>query len=488
MDVEASSRVAARQQGLCSTLAGMLHPQRYFDPDPETRRVATDLYARIADLPLVCPHGHVDPKLLATNARFPDPAALLVIPDHYVTRMLYSQGIALEQLGIPTADGTAVEQDPRKIWQLLANNFFLFRATPSGAWITHELEGVFGITDPLDGAHAQNIYDEIQAKLETPEFLPRALFERFNIEVLCTTDAAGDSLAHHQALRDSGWSGQVRPTFRPDIAVTLTHAAWRSEIDRIAHASGIDIVDYRTFIQALESRRAFFKQMGATATDHAVVVPYTERLPDAEADAIFARALAGTSTPGDADRFTAHMLMEMARMSVEDGLVMQLHPGSFRNHNTRVFERFGPDRGSDIPVATEYTRNLHALLNAYGNAPGFTLVLFTLDETSYTRELAPLAGHYPAVKLGPPWWFHDSLEGMLRFRHQATETAGFYNTVGFNDDTRAFPSIPARHDVARRVDATFLARLVTRHVLDEAAAHEVAVDLTYNLVKKAYRL
>lgn len=466
----------------------MLHPQRYFDPDPETRRVATDLYARVADMPLVCPHGHVDPMLLASNTRFPDPAALLVVPDHYVTRMLYSQGIPLERLGIPTRDGTPVEQDPRKIWQLLADHFHLFRATPSGAWITHELEGVFGITDPLDGAHAQAIYDQIQAKLATPEFRPRALFERFNIEVLCTTDAAGDTLEHHQALRDSGWSGQVRPTFRPDIAVTLTHAAWRPEIDRIAQATGIDIVDYRTFIQALEARRAFFKQMGATATDHAVVVPWTERLPDADASAIFARALAGRSTPEDADRFTAHMLMEMARMSVDDGLVMQLHPGSFRNHNTRIFERFGPDRGCDIPVATEYTKNLHALLNAYGNAPGFTLVLFTLDETSYTRELAPLAGHYPAVKLGPPWWFHDSIEGMLRFRHQATETAGFYNTVGFNDDTRAFPSIPARHDVARRVDAAFLARLVTRHVLDEAAAHEVIVDLTYNLVKQAYRL
>ncbi len=466
----------------------MLHPQRYFDPDPDTRRVATALYERVADLPLVCPHGHVDPALLARNERFPDPAALLVIPDHYVTRMLYSQGVPLERMGIPALDGSAVESDPRKIWQLFAEHFHLFRGTPSGGWITHELHDVFGVTDPLDGARAQAIYDQIEAQLATPAFLPRALFERFNIEVLCTTDAAGDSLADHQALRDSGWTGQVRPTFRPDMAVTLTHPSWRQEIERIASASGIDIVDYRSFVAALESRRAFFKQMGATATDHAVVVPYTERLTDAEAASIFERALRGQLQPGDADRFTAHMLMEMARMSVDDGLVMQLHPGSFRNHNRAVFERFGPDRGGDIPVATEYTRNLHALLNAYGNLPGFTLVLFTLDETAYTRELAPLAGHYPAVKLGPPWWFHDSVEGMLRFRHQATETAGFYNTVGFNDDTRAFPSIPARHDVARRVDATFLSRLVTRHVLDEAEAHELVVDLSYNLVKRAYHL
>jgi glucuronate isomerase len=466
----------------------MLHPHRYFDPEPESRRVAAALYERVAGLPLVCPHGHVDPKLLATNERFPDPAALLVIPDHYVTRMLYSQGIALERLGIPTLDGSPVEEDPRRIWQLFAENFYLFRATPSGAWITHELEDVFGITDPLDGAHAQDIYDAIQARLETPEFLPRALFERFRIEVLCTTDAASDTLEHHQAIRESGWSGQVRPTFRPDIAMTLTHPRWRAEIEAISQASGVDIRDYASYILALEARRAFFKRMGATATDHAVLVPYTERLSDAEASAIFDRALTSKLRPDDADRFTAHMLMEMARMSVEDGLVMQLHPGSYRNHNARVFDRFGPDRGCDIPVATEYTRNLHALLNAYGNARNFTLVLFTLDETAYTRELAPLAGHYPAVKLGPPWWFHDSLEGMLRFRHQVTETAGFYNTAGFNDDTRAFPSIPARHDLARRVDATYLARLVTRHVLDENTAHEVMADLTYNLVKKTYRL
>jgi glucuronate isomerase len=411
-----------------------------------------------------------------------------VIPDHYVTRMLYSQGIPLERLGIPARDGTPVEQDPRKIWQLFADNFYLFRATPTGAWLRHELEDVFGITDPLDGTHAQAIYDQIEAALARPEFRPRALFERFRIEVLCTTDAAGDSLEHHQAIRDSGWHGAVRPTFRPDVAVTLTHASWKAEVDRISDASGIEIRNYPTFIDALESRRAFFKTMGATATDHAVTVPFTHALTDAEAGAIFDRALAGEQTDDDAARFGAHMLMEMARMSVEDGLVMQLHPGSFRNHNTRVFDRFGPDRGSDIPLATEYTKNLHALLNRYGNAPGFTLVLFTLDETTYARELAPLAGHYPAVKLGPPWWFHDSIEGMLRFRHHATETAGFYNTAGFNDDTRAFPSIPARHDVARRVDATFLAQLVTRHVLDEAEAHAVMHDLTYTLVKQVYRL
>jgi len=465
----------------------MLHPHRYFDPDPATRAIAAALYARVADLPLVCPHGHVDPRLLADNQPFPDPAALLVIPDHYITRMLYSQGVGLERLGIPTRDGTPVESDPKRIWQLFAEHFHLFRATPSGAWLRHELEGVFGVTEPLSGATAPAIYDHLEACLRQPEFLPRSLYEGFRIEVLCTTDAAGDPLESHRAMREEGW-GNVRPTFRPDLAVTLSHPGWRAEIDRIGAASGESMSTYRSYIHALEHRRAFFKHMGATATDHAVAVPYTERLDETEAARLYERALAGRVPQHDSDRFGAHMLMEMARMSVDDGLTMQLHPGSFRNHNTQLFERFGPDRGCDIPLATEYTRNLHALLNAYGNAPGFTLVLFTLDETVYSRELAPLAGHYPAVVLGPPWWFHDSIEGMLRFRHAATETAGFYNTAGFNDDTRAFPSIPARHDVARRVDATFLAQLVTRHILDEADAHDVIVDLSATLVKQVYRL
>ncbi len=465
----------------------MLHPHRYFDADPATRRIAIDLYTRVETLPLVCPHGHVEPKLLALNAPFPDPATLLVIPDHYVTRMLYSQGIALERLGIPTRDRTEVETDPRRIWALFAEHFYLYRATPTGGWLKHELEGVFGITEPLNGMNATAIYDHIEECLSQPEFLPRALYERFGIEVLCTTDAASDTLEYHKAMRDEGW-GNVRPTFRPDMAVTLSHPSWRDEIDRLGVLTGESMDTYASFIRALESRRAFFKQLGATATDHAVAVPYTERLEDTDAAAIYERALAGRASQADSVRFGAHMLMEMARMSVEDGLVMQLHPGSFRNHNTRLFERFGADRGADIPLETEYTRNLHALLNAYGNEPGFTLVLFTLDETTYSRELAPLAGHYPAVVLGPPWWFHDSVEGMLRFRHAVTETAGFYNTAGFNDDTRAFPSIPARHDVARRVDATFLAQLVTRHVIDEAEAHEIIVDLTQRLVKRVYRL
>jgi glucuronate isomerase len=466
----------------------MLSPDRYFDPNPIVRDVARRLYARVASLPLVCPHGHVDPRMLAEDTPFTDPATLLVIPDHYVTRMLYSQGIALERLGVPTLDGSPVEADPRRIWQLFAEHFHLFRGTPSGCWLRHELADVFGISERLDSGSAASIYDRLDARLRTPAFRPRALFERFNIEVLCTTDAATDPLVWHQAIRDSGWRGRIRPTFRPDLAINILHPDWPAEIARLAERSERDVGDFASYIAALENRRAFFKSMGATATDHAALAPYTARLGKGEADAIFARAQNGEATPDDARAFTGHMLMEMARMSTEDGLVMQLHPGSYRNHNDAVFTRFGPDRGCDIPLATEYTRNLHALLNAYGNDPRFRLVLFTLDETAYSRELAPLAGHYPAVRLGPPWWFLDSLEGMERFRRAATETAGLYNTAGFNDDTRAFPSIPARHDLCRRVDANFLATQVARHVMDEDEAEAAIVDLSYNLARETYRL
>ncbi|MFL5582960.1 MAG: glucuronate isomerase, partial [Gemmatimonadaceae bacterium] len=331
------------------------------------------------------------------------------------------------------------------------------------------------------------IYDEIAEKLASAEFRPRALFERFNIEVLATTDAATDPLRFHREIRDSGWRGRVVPTFRPDAALRIAAPSWRAEIDALAALDGAPITSYQGFVAALERRRAFFRSLGATATDHAVVEPFTQRLPDEEAERLFALALAGRATAGDQRSFEAHMLMEMARMSAEDGLVMQLHPGALRDHNERVFARYGPDKGADIPVATEYTRNLRALLNAYGNDPRLTLILFTLDESTYARELAPLAGHYPALRLGPAWWFHDSVQGMRRFREQVTETAGIYNTVGFNDDTRAFCSIPARHDLARRVDANWLAGLVARHAIDMDDARQMARALAYELARKTYK-
>ncbi len=466
-----------------------LDADRYFDPDPIQRRLARELYESIAHLPLVCPHGHVDPRLFADpNASFGSPADLLIIPDHYVFRMLYSQGVPLESLGVPRIDGGPVESDHRKIWQTFAEHFYLFRGTPTGIWLTQELIEVFGIEEELNGETAQAIYDRIAEKLAQPEFRPRALFECFNIEVLCTTDGAADPLEAHRAIRDSGWKGDVRPTFRPDAVVNLLAPGWRQNIDALGQASGIAIHSYPAFVRALEERRAFFKRMGATATDHAAQSAYTAELTPAEAEAIFQRALHGQAAPEDAHRFTAHMVMEFARMSIEDGLVMQFHVGAVRNHNPLVFERFGPDKGGDIPERSEFTHNLRPLLNKYGNDSRLTLILFTLDESAYARELAPLAGHYPALKLGPPWWFHDSLNGMRRYFDRVMETAGIYNTVGFNDDTRAFPSIPARHDLWRRASANWVAGLVTRGIVTVDAAREMVWELAYGLAKRAYRL
>jgi glucuronate isomerase len=466
----------------------VLHADRFFDSDPEVRRAARSLYEETRALPLICPHGHVDPALLANDDPFPEPASLIVAPDHYIVRMLYSRGVPMETLGIATRDGTPVEEDPRRIWQAFGDNAHLFHGTPTGVWLDHELHDVFGVKVRLDGDSAQYVYEQIAERLASPEFRPRRLFERFNIEVLATTDAASDSLAHHRAIRASGWGGRVIPTFRPDAVFRIAAPEWSSELECLAQASGASIANYESFVVALENRRAFFKSLGATATDHAVVEPFAWRLSSHDASAIFVRALRGEATADDQRRFEAHMLMEMARMSVDDGLVMQLHPGALRNHNRAVFERFGADKGGDIPVATEYTRNLAELLNAYGNDERFSLVLFTLDESAYSRELAPLAGHYPALRLGPPWWFHDSIEGMTRYRQQVTETAGIYNTAGFNDDTRAFCSIPARHDLARRVDANFLGGLVARHVVELEDAHVLARALAYDLARDTYRI
>ena len=465
-----------------------LPKDRYFDPEPAQRAVARELYESVAGLPLICPHGHMDPRLLADeDATFGTPADLLIIPDHYVFRMLYSQGVPLESLGIAPADGGPVEQDHGKIWQTFADHFYFFRGTPTGVGLAQELHEVFGIQDKLTGKTAQAIYDELEAKLAMPEFRPRALFERFGIEVLCTTDAATDTLVSHQAISGSGWQGDVRPTFRPDAVVNLLTPNWREGISLLSEVSGVNVHSYSTFIQALEQRRSFFKQMGATATDQAARSAFAAELTPAEAEGIFRRAMLGHVRPGDAQRFAAQMLMEFARMSTEDGLVMQVHVGSMRNHNELVFGRFGLDKGCDIPQRCEFTRNLCALLNRYGNDPRLTLILFTLDETTYSRELAPLAGHYPAVKLGPPWWFHDSINGMTRYFDHVVETAGLHNTAGFNDDTRAFPSIPARHDVWRRVASNWIAGLVVRGIVDMDDAREMAVDAAYRLAKRAYR-
>ncbi len=466
----------------------LLPADRYFGPDSRQKEIAQQLYAGVATLPLVCPHGHVDPRLFSDpDYSFGSPTELLLIPDHYIFRMLYSQGIPLEHLGIPRRDGGPVEPDHRKIWQIFAENFHLFRGTPTGMWLAQELRDVFGVEDKLTGESAQDIYDQIAACLQQPDFRPRCLFERFKIEILATTDAATDPLDHHRAIRESGWPGRIIPTFRPDAVVNLDAPGWRQNIDALSQVSGLEINSYRSFIAALENRRAFFKHMGAMATDHAALTPYTEELSPSEAEAIFQRALKEQASAQDATRFTGHMLMENARMSLEDGLVMQLHPGSYRNHNTAIFERYGLDKGADIPLPTEYTRNLQPLLNKYGTQPNFTLILFTLDETTYSRELAPLAGHYPAVKLGPPWWFHDSLNGMMRYFDQVTETAGIYNTTGFNDDTRAFPSIPARHDLWRRAASNWVAGLAGRGIIDLDEAGEMVLDLAYRLAKRAYK-
>ena len=464
----------------------MLDAKRLFPAEATARAVAVKLYETVRDLPILSPHGHTDPRWFAENKPFPNPAALFIQPDHYIFRMLYSQGIPLESLGIPQEDGKQ-SADPREVWRIFARNYYLYRGTPTRLWMDFALENVFGLTERLSAANADEFYGAIEKKLRTPEFLPRALFERFNIEVLSTTDSAFDSLEYHQAIKASGWKGRVLPTFRPDAVVDAEFLGFQDNLKKLGEVSGEDVSNWKGYLAALRSRRAFFKKNGATATDHGHLTAQTADLPLAEAERLYQRIFSGRMQPGDVELFQAQMLTEMAGMSVEDGLTMQLHPGSIRNYNAAVYEKFGRDKGADIPSPTEYVRALRPLLTKYGNEPNLTLILFTLDETTYSRELAPLAGHFPSVKLGPPWWFLDSPEGMMRFRESATETAGFYNTVGFNDDTRAFLSIPARHDVARRVDCAFLARLVAEHRLDEAEAFEVVKDLAVNLVRKAYK-
>ncbi|MEP7181398.1 MAG: glucuronate isomerase [Betaproteobacteria bacterium] len=471
-----------------STIPLALHPDRLFPADSAIRGLARRLYATVKDLPLISPHGHTDPQWFADDPPFADASALFITPDHYVYRMLYSQGIALEDLGIPRLDGGAVERDARKIWRTFAAHFHLFRGTPTRMWLDHAFSTVFGIDERLSPESADRCFDRINECLAKPEFRPRALFERFNIEVLATTESPLDTLVHHAKIRASGLNGRVVTAYRPDPVVDPEFDGFRENVAKLGALAGENTTSWTGYLAAHRNRRAFFKSMGATSTDHGHPTATTCDLSEAACQRLLDRALAGTASAEEAEQFRGQMLTEMARMSVDDGLVLQIHPGSFRNHNPRVFHDFGRDKGADIPTRTDYVRALKPLLDRFGNERNLTVILFTLDETVYARELAPLAGHYPVLKLGPSWWFHDSPEGMLRFREQTTETAGFHNTVGFNDDTRAFMSIPARHDVARRIDCRFLATLAVEHRIGEDEAFATAPLLAHDLAKAAYKL
>ncbi|MEG3083107.1 glucuronate isomerase [Sphingomonas sp. PB2P12] len=464
-----------------------LHPDRLFPADPTTRAIARALYAEIADLPIVSPHGHTDPTWFADDRNWTDATSLLLAPDHYLFRMLYSQGVDLDALTIPRLDG-APTADPRSAWRTLAAHYPLFRGTPSRMWLDHVFAEVFGFDVAFEPATADLYFDTIGEKLATEAFRPRALFDRFRIDFLATTEGAHDSLDAHHRIQASDWNGRVVTTYRPDGVIDVEHEQFAGALRRFGELTGEDVYSWQGYLAAHRKRRADFRAAGATATDHGHPTAATANLSPPECEALFARIVGNAWTTADAELFRAQMLTEMAAMSIEDGMVMQIHPGSVRNHNAGLFASHGRDKGADIPGRTDYVHALKPLLDRFGTSTELSIILFTLDESVYARELAPLAGHYPCLKLGPAWWFHDSPEGMRRFREMTTETAGFYNTVGFNDDTRAFLSIPARHDVARRVDCGFLARLVAEHRLEDWEAADLAHQLTNDLVRKAYRL
>ncbi|WP_432575059.1 glucuronate isomerase [Kineococcus sp. SYSU DK005] len=464
----------------------VLDDDRLLPVDPAVRAIAREVHARVRDLPLFCPHGHVDAALLARDEPFADPARLLVVPDHYVTRMLVSQGARLEELGVPGTGGGPVERDGRAVWRRFCAGWHLFRGTPSRLWLEQELHDVLGVRVHPSPETADELYDQLVERLAEPSCRPRALFDAFGIELLATTDAPADALADHAAIAASSWGGTVVPTFRPDAVVHLDRPGWRGDVEELGRAAGEDVGTYAGYLAALQRRREHFRRAGARATDHGHLSADTTPMERADAERAYAAALRGPLEPARAAAFAAHMLFESARMSREDGLVMQLHAGVLRDHDPLVRARSGPDRGFDVPVAVDFTRGLRPLLNAFGSDPAFRCVVFTTDETTFSRELAPLAGVYPALRLGAPWWFLDSPAAMRRFREAVTETAGFWNTAGFVDDTRAFASIPARHDVARRVDAGFLAGLVAggQLALDEAV--ETAVALASTIPRAAY--
>jgi glucuronate isomerase len=475
------------------SLTPVAHDDLLLPPDPSQRSIARELFAAVKDQPLICPHGHVDASILAADTPFGDPARLLIVPDHYLTRMLLSQGISPARLGVPATGGggSEPEADGRLIWRTFVAHWHLFRGTPSRLWLERTFSDVFGVDTPLRPETADEVYDTLAARLAEPDLRPRALFGRFGIEVLATTESPLDELDAHTTLAADGWGGpggRVITTFRPDNVVDMEWSGWQDRVAALGGLAGADTGTFDGYLTALRRRREAFIKAGATSSDHGHPTARTLVLDRSDAAAVYTRGLRGGASAADAEAFRAHMLTEFARMSIEDGLVMQLHPGSVRNHNRWLHTTHGRDVGGDIPQATEYVHALAPLLDAYGNDPRLRLVLYTLDETSFSRELAPLAGGYPALYLGAPWWFLDAPEALRRFREAVTETAGFYNTAGFVDDTRAFCSIGVRHEIARRVDAGFLARLVAEHRLPLDEALETIVDLAYRIPKRVFRL
>jgi glucuronate isomerase len=466
----------------------LLHPDRLLPNDPQCRDIARRLYDQVKRAPIISPHGHVEPGWFALNQAFSNPVSLLLTPDHYLLRMLYSQGISLDDLGVERSGGNQSKADPRKIWRLFSENFHLFRATPSSLWLKHVFHEIFDLDRPLHAGTADYYFDTISAKLQAPDFKPRALFEKFQIEVLATTDRASDELDHHRQIKKEWPKARVIPTYRPDSSVDPEHEDFSASLKTLADQTSEDTESWAGYLNAHRKRRDYFKKHGATATDHGHPSAWTLRLSSAEGEKLFQAVRKQPVHPELAEKFRAHMLWQMAAMSLDDGLVMQFHPGSCRNHNPWLLRTYGRDKGADIPTAIEFTKPLQPLLESFGNDSRFRLILFTLDESTYSRELAPLAGHYPAIRLGAPWWFHDSPEGMKRQRRQVVETAGFYNLTGFIDDTRAFFSIPARHDVARRVDAGFLSELVCDHRLSEDEASDLILQLNGRLARESYRL
>ncbi|MDR2931395.1 MAG: glucuronate isomerase [Propionibacteriaceae bacterium] len=466
-----------------------LHPDRLFPADPAVREVARELYASVKDLPIISPHGHVPPVWIADDLEFHDPVSLLLTPDHYVTRLLHADGVSLATLGVPPGGDYLSEDQARAAWRVFCGRWPLFYGTPMKYWTEAVLAEVFGVDVRPSEQTADAIYDVIAAAIATKAYRPRALMDRFDIEFMATTDDPCDDLAHHDKLaRDRSFHHRVVPTFRPDRYLEPGRAEWAGLVARLGEVAGEDTSTYAGWIAAMENRRAYFAAHGAVSSDHSHSDVNTTALTRDEAERVYGRALRGQASSSQAKGLQQTMLFEQARMASEDGLTMTLHPAVFRNHHTPTHQRYGADVGADIPLSVEFTRALQPMLDAFGVQPNFTLVVFTIDETVYSRELAPLAGFYPSMYVGVPWWFIDAPDAIRRFLEAVSESAGFSRTSGFIDDTRAFLSIPARHDMSRRMDCGHLARLVVEHRLDVDEAAQVAHDLVASNPRKVFHV
>ncbi len=449
------------------------HADRLFPADLSTRMLARRLYESVRGLPLVCSGVVADPSWFAENPALPDPAQVFVQSDRQVWAILRGHGVAPGQLGVAD-DGASIAGDPASVWKVFAANYHAFRGTPTRLWHDHAFSTLFGLNERLSADNSDRFYTRVAECLAKPEFRPRALFQRFNIELLSALATPFDSLDPYLAARGS-LKGRLVPTYCPDRLVDANNPGFITALDRFAELTSTDAWTWKGYLDAHRQRRAQFKSAGALAISQFALAARTADLPAEDAEKLFAKIVSRDFSPAEGDLFRAQMATEMARMSLDDGLVLQLHLDTPPVH----------DPEQKVPPPMPSVDGLLPLLQRFRGEPGLRVVACQDGLSAQADELARLASEYACLFVSAGG--SGGSEPMRRFRAMSFQNAAFYKTLNALQGQR-FIALAALTDAIRRLDCAFLAEFVVAHRLDEDEAHAMAKDVAYGISKKVYHL